>query len=142
MSHVTNIDLEIRDLASLRAACKRLGWEFVEEQKTYRWYGRFVGDHPLPADTTVGELGHCDHAIKVPGAWYEVGVVRRGDAYVLRWDFWPSGGLNEPMGGQTGRVIKQAYGVEHSRRMLVEKGYRVLGETRLPNGSIKLRVGV
>ena len=139
ISHITSLELEIKDLASLQAACKRLGWEFAEGQDTYSWYGTFVGDEPLPADTTVEELGHCEHAIKVPGCEYEIGVVRKANRWILRWDYWSSGGLQAVL-GSNGGIIKQAYGIEHSRRVLVKQGYRVIGEQRLADGSVRLRV--
>lgn len=136
---MTDMDLVIKDLDSLKAACKRLGWEFMQGQTEYRWFGEFVGDRPLPADTTVEELGHCDHAIGVPGAKYEIGVVKKSGRWLLRWDFWRSGGLQKIMGANGG-VLKQAYGLEHSRRTLTKQGYRVTGETKLADGSIRLRV--
>lgn len=100
MSHVATIDVEIRSLEDLRAACKRLGLEFVEGQETYRWYGRHVGDYPLPKGFEISDLGKCKHAIRIPlsteGAdlAYEIGVAARrdgGNGYVLLWDFFNSG---------------------------------------------------
>ncbi len=36
MSHVSKIELEIKDLEALKAACQRLGVKFREGQKTRR----------------------------------------------------------------------------------------------------------
>ena len=44
MSHVAIIEAEITSLADLKTAAERIGCELVEGQKTYRWYGRHVGD--------------------------------------------------------------------------------------------------
>jgi hypothetical protein len=40
MSHVTTINIEIRDLEALQAACAELGASFIENQTTYKWYGQ------------------------------------------------------------------------------------------------------
>lgn len=100
MSHVATINVEIKSLDDLEAACRSLGLELVRDQKTYRWYGRSVGDYPLPAGFAAEELGTCEHAIRVPlsvvGAdrCYEIGVVKRRDGrpgYTLLWDFFDGG---------------------------------------------------
>lgn len=124
MSHVAKIELEINDLDTLKAVCERLCIEFVPDQKHYRWYGEHVGDYALPEGFTVDDLGRCDHAIRVPGASYEVGVVRRGGKYVLLWDFYSTGGLERKLGKGAGQ-LKQAYAVERVRREARLKGYQV-----------------
>lgn len=124
MSHIARIEMQINDLETLKAACARLGLEFVAEQKTYAWYGKHVGDYPLPEGFSVSDMGKCDHAIRVPGAKYEVGVVERNQKYVLLWDFWEDGGLEPALGKNAGR-LKQAYGVEKATREARLKGYRV-----------------
>lgn len=45
MSHVvTGKTLISADgIPELEAACRRLGYEFLEGQKTYQWYGRWWG---------------------------------------------------------------------------------------------------
>ena len=78
MSHIAKIELEINDLESLKAACEALGFNFMANQTTYRWFGRWVGDTPLPEGVSIEELGKCTHAIHVPAAVFEVGVVQKG----------------------------------------------------------------
>ena len=102
MSHVAKIELEINDLETLKAACKDLGFEFLCDQPTYRWYGQWVGDYPLPQGFTQDDLGKCTHAIRVPGATYEIGVVKRGSKYLLLWDFYGAGGLQQHLGSNGG----------------------------------------
>ena len=63
MSHIAKIELEINDPENLKLACERLGLQFIENQKTYKWYGSWVGDSPLPDGITLSDLGKCDHAI-------------------------------------------------------------------------------
>ncbi len=123
MSHVTQIELKVKDLEALKAACKRLGLEFVENQTTYRWYGRFVGDYPLPEGLKQEDLGKCTHAIKVPGASYEIGVVNRHNgSHELLWDFWHQGGLERVL-GKGGGKLKQAYALEAAKTAARRAGY-------------------
>lgn len=145
MSHVAQIDLEIRDLEALEAAARSLGLELVRGRTAYRWYGRHVGDYPLPAGFTKDDLGRCDHAIRIPGddRAYEIGVVRRRDGrpgYVLLWDCWQGGyGLEERVGAGAAR-LKQAYALEAAKRAAWRAGHRVLGEIRKADGTIVLRI--
>lgn len=124
MSHVARIEMEIRDLDTLKAACEQLGLEFVAGQQSYRWYGQHVGDYPVPEGFSVEDLGRCDHAIRAPGATYEIGVVHRKVRYHLLWDFYRQGGLERTLGKGAGR-LKQAYSVERVRREARLKGYQV-----------------
>lgn len=141
MSHIAKIEIEIKDLEALKAACARIGCTYVEGQRTYKWYGVSIGDYPLPSGYTAHDLGHCDHAIRVPGAAYEIGVVRRRDGkpgYHLLWDFWAEGGLQQQLGTNGGRLI-QAYGIEATRRIARGQGYHVT-ETTQEDGSVVLRL--
>ena len=108
MSHVTTIDLEIKDLIDLTAGCKRIGCE-VEEQKTFTsYYGQNA----------------CDCVIRVPGAKYQVGVIREGTKYRLSWDDWSSGGLEKVLGKNMSK-LKQAYAAEATKRAARRAGYQV-----------------
>jgi hypothetical protein len=122
--HVSTLKLEVRSLEALKAACQRLGLEFVEGQPSYVWFGHWVGDSPLPEGFTQGDLGHCDHAIRVPGASYEIGVVFREGAYHLLWDSWGQGGLEAALGKECNR-LRQAYGVAAAILEAQRQGYSV-----------------
>jgi hypothetical protein len=112
MSHVAEATVQVDDLGLLKAAIARLGWTFVEGQTTYKWYGRWVGDYPLPEGVSKDDLGKCEHAVKLPGVNYEIGVVRDAKGgYRLRYDFWDRA-LHDAVGGPTGPKIAQAYGAE------------------------------
>jgi len=139
MSHIAKIELEIKDIQSLREACKRLGFEFVPDQKTYKWYGTWVGDSPMPEGISKEQLGKCDHSIKVPGAQYEIGIVKRNGKYLLLWDSWQYGGLEAKI-GKDGGLLKQAYAIESIRKMARLKNYR-LREITTGQG-IRLTLGV
>jgi len=124
VSHVAKIEMEIRDLDTLKCACEQLGFQFMTDQRFYRWYGESVGDYPVPEGFTAADMGKCDHAIRVPGASYEVGVVQRNGKYLLLWDFYRQGGLERVLGKGACR-LKQAYSVERVRREAKLKGYHV-----------------
>jgi hypothetical protein len=101
MSHVTVIKVEIKNLEALQQAAEAIGLEFRKNQKNYNWYGRSVGDYPLPAGFTTEDLGKCDHALGIPNnpSAYEIGVVERDGKYLLVWDFWNGGfGLQDVVG--------------------------------------------
>ena len=125
MSHVARIEIEISDLDTLKAACQSMGLEFVPEQKTFAWYGRHIGDYPLPEGFTLEEMGHCDHAIRVRDAQYEIGIVQKGRKYILLWDFWQGGGLETILGKGAGK-LKQAYALERVKKEARKKNYRYI----------------
>lgn len=139
MSHVSTIATEVNDLAALKEACSAQGWEFREGQTSYRWFGRFVGDTPLPAGARVEDLGRCDHAIRVPGATYEVGIrARSAGGYDLLWDYFAPGGLVGKLGGQGAPVLKRAYAEAKAKRELARRGYRQTRRELCADGTVRL----
>jgi hypothetical protein len=138
MSHITKIDIEVTDLTALKSACRRLGFTFAEGQKTYRWYGRIVGDARLPEGLSIEDLGRCDHVIGVPGAEYEIGVKAEKGGYRLLWDSYERGGLEQKVGKGAG-LLKQAYGIEKAKIEARRKGYSVY-ESRKADGSVTLKI--
>lgn len=140
MSHVANVEIEVKDLDALIKACKQLGLEFVQDQKTYKWYGRFLNDwHSKEAAANQGfdpkTFGHCEHAIRVPpghpayrqGA-YEVGVVKRQDGkpgYTLIYDVYGQSDSLEKAIGNRAAKIKQEYAAQVATRQAQKQGFRV-----------------
>lgn len=145
MSHVATVNLEVKDLDALEAACKRLGLELRRGQQTYKWFGAHVGDYPLPEGFQEEDLGKCDHAIAIAAGpkseiAYEIGVVRRRDGkpgYTLLWDFWQGGNGLQAKVGQDCNRLRQAYSIEVARKHAQRQGYRVQ-ESLQPGGAIKL----
>ena len=135
MSHIAKIELVIKSLEDLKKACHKLGLKFCEDQKSYKWYGEWIGDEPLPKGVKEEDLGKCDHMIHVPGASYQIGVVKIGNNYQLLWDFWKAGGLEKVLGKNAGK-LKQSYAIERIRRKSKLQRFRIAkNENRNPNGS-------
>jgi hypothetical protein len=109
MSHISKIELEVKDLTVLGQACSRLGLELIKGRKQFKWYGKDAS---------------CDHVIKVPGADYEIGVVKEKHRYELNCDFYDSR-IEQVIGRQGGR-LKQAYAVVKTKIEAARKGYSVL----------------
>jgi hypothetical protein len=123
MSHISKIELEVKDLQVLKQACRRLGLEFMKNKKNFNWFGK---------------EGHCDHAIKIPGANYEVGVVKKGGCFELLCDYFDRN--IEMKIGSKGGLLNQAYAVEKAKTEARRKGYSVI-EKKTQTG-IRLHVRI
>ena len=139
MSHMVEIACKIKDLAALRAACDEMGFTFKENQRTYTWFGQWVGDSAMPEGMTTADLGKCEHAIGVPGCKYEIGVRKHEGAYTLTYDWWNSGGLKSRLGTNAGPLV-QSYAKHKTVGELRRKGYRLAGTRTLKNGAIELEM--
>jgi hypothetical protein len=145
MSHVQDIDCRIYDLTALEAAVAELGGTLVHNQTRYGWYGRHVGDYPLPAGFTHHDLGKCDHAIKLPNCTYEIGITPRRDlapgdkpAYTLLYDFYGPGRMLKQAFGDKLDTLTMRYAVCKTERELKLKRKKFT-RTTLPNGHIRLQ---
>lgn len=147
MSHVATVEVEIKNLDWLEKACRKIGLEFVRGQDTYRWFGKHVGDYPLPEGFTKNELGHCEHAIRLPvtagphaKTAYEIGIVKSRDGkpgWSMLWDFFGGGmGLRDAVGDNCSKLV-QAYTTVAARETAIRQGMRVT-EQQLADGSIRL----
>lgn len=139
MSHVATIEIEVKDLDDLEQAARRLGMQLCRGQTTYKWWGRHMGDYPLPAGFAAEDLGKCEHALKHPDAAYEVGVARRRDGrpgFTLLWDFIDSRLVD--VVGKDGCNLKREYAVVAAMRQAKSNGFQVQ-ELRQPDGSVRLR---
>ena len=121
MSHISKIELEVRDLGILSQACRRLGLTLIRGQQTFKWYG---------------EESQCDHAIRVPGANYEIGVANTNGLYELNCDFYDHN-LGKVI-GKGGGLLKQAYAVEKTKVEARRKGYSIV--ERQTEAGIRLHV--
>jgi hypothetical protein len=145
MSHVATIELEVKDIDALAEACPAIGGEFMRDQKSYRWWGsdhpdRIDGDAP-PEGFTVADLGHCEHAIRLKGQRYEIGVAKRRDGrpgYVLLFDDL-YGELATHVGPNCNR-LKQEYALSVAKRQARKQGFSVVGVQTLANGTKQLKL--
>ena len=143
MSHVVTVDVEVKSLEALKKMCANLGWQFQEGQKTYAWYGRWVGDYKAE-DSAIKQgfkeedLGTCDHAITIPGCKYEVGLKYLDNKYVVVWDFWEKD-LKQAMGGQKAEKFCQEYGLAAVQVEAESQGYNYTTK-KLDNGSYEVEV--
>ena len=124
MSHISKIELQVNDLGTLKQACSRLGLELIRGQKTFKWYG---------------QDGKCDHAIKVPGANYEIGVLKAGNAFELNCDYYDP--IIGKAIGKNGGLLKQAYAVERTKSEARRKGYTVIEKTTESGVRLQVRMG-
>jgi hypothetical protein len=116
MSHIAKIELEVTDLECLSKACDHLGLDLMREQTTFKW---FKGDC------------QCQHAIKVPDAIYEIGLVKNQNHYELQTDFFDNG-IEAAIGPNGGR-LKQRYAVEKTLTAAKTRGFRII-EKKTDNG--------
>jgi hypothetical protein len=123
MSHISKIELEVKDLGIFGQACSRLGLRLIRGRKTFRWYG---------------QEAPCDHVVRVPGADYEIGVIHKNGSYELNCDFYDKN-LEKAL-GKTGGLLKQAYAAEKAGIEARKKGYSVM-ERKTETG-IRLHVRV
>lgn len=128
MSHVVEIQMEVRDLEALAVAATALGCVLNLNQKRFdKW----------------GAQGDCLHAIAVVGneKAYEIGVVANSDGepgYNLHWDQFNGGyGLVDKVGVDA-CLLMQEYTVEVSRKELLAQGCSVEVE-RTEDGRAILR---
>lgn len=120
MSHVAIVEVEIKDLNALERACANLGLKLNLGKKTYKWYGRSVGDYPLPTGFAAKDLGKCEHAISIPGnnRAYEIGVCKARDgknSHILMWDFWSGGYGMQKKAGNDCEALVHEYAKEVAR---------------------------
>jgi hypothetical protein len=146
MSHVSCINVDVKDLDALNEVAKELGLELVRNQSNYKWYGTFVNDyHGNDAAYKHGlkpeMYGKCEHALRIPGdsAAYEIGVVKTKNGYKLVWDFYGTqGGKLRKRIGEKGEKLLQGYAKEVAVKALAKKGFKVQKIEKVVNGAMKI----
>lgn len=143
MSKVVAVKMLIQDLTALERACTRLGLELVRGQQTYRWYGDRGQKEGVPEGFQRAELGHCEHAIRIPNnpTAYEIGVVTRRDGqagYTLLWDSWNKGyGMTDYV-GEGCETLSQMYTMEVALDQFAQLNHYMIEEQQTENGDIIL----
>lgn len=147
MSHVATIDLIIKNMDALKRTCEDLGLTLKENQKTYRWFGKWVQDyHAEDAAYKNGidpkDYGRCEHAVEVPGSNYDIGIIKnpKGDGYVTVFDFYGSGqAIHQKLGGPGLDKFRQHYAASATELEMANAGYYTEREW-LPDGSLNVYV--
>ncbi len=122
MSHFTDVDIQVRDLDALQAACQELDLGF-EANAQARGYA---------SNSTPG-----DFVIKLKGP-YDIAVNRQPDGtFTLTADLW-RGHVEREVGPGFGR-LKQFYGVHLATREAQRRGLHVRRQS-LPDGRIRLQL--
>jgi hypothetical protein len=142
MSHVVSMTFPIDDLDCLDKACEKLGLELKRDQKTFKWYGRWVNDYnagnaAYRQGIDTKDYGKCAHAIGVKGnsKAYEIGLVPRTDGkpgYQMAYDFFSGGfGLMEKVGKDASKLC-QEYSVQQNLKRgsyLQQQGFAMTQQT-------------
>lgn len=153
MSHITQIDLRIRDLDALEEACEKLGLELQRDKRTFAWWGRFENDSRQYGEMTPEKMGTCEHAIKIKGtlphngsdsscAW-EIGVTRAddGDGFRLHYDQFAGGHGLTAIVEHDSNALRREYAAAVSTKKSIEKlsrlGWRAVRE-ELPGKQIRI----
>ena len=92
-------------------------------------------------------LGKCNHAIKVPGCHYEIGLVKaqQDQKYLVVYDWYATGGLHKVMGSPNDSLedaknpLLAAYTVEALKMSAEQQGY-AWSEKCLGNGEYEVEV--
>lgn len=133
MSHIQLIEPEREyNIPSLMEMSRLANWEMAKS-KTFQWYGRWVGDTPLPKELTLVDLKEVDYEIKVPKAQYSIGVKIKDGKVHLLYDFWKGGfGLEQALGGSSCGKLKQHYNMAEAL-LAAKKQRRRVREVESPH---------
>jgi hypothetical protein len=126
-SHVTKVDVQFKSLDAIRAAAEALGMDLLQKD-TYRWWGRAVGDYPLPEGFSASDLGKCDYALGVRGSAdaFEAGLVLKNGAYHMLYDFYGMRGQKLIKAiGQDASKFKAEYALAAARQRAEQLGWMV-----------------
>ena len=155
MSHIETVKGEYKDLSILEATLLSYshpiyGKIIKKNKKTYKWYGKHVGDYPLPPGIKKEDLGKCDYCYGFEDeSLYEIGVIERNNTYIPLYDFWSldnspntQGGPLQTVLGDKGSHLIQDYTVNVIKSVCTEEGYVILSQSMDREGNITLEVEV
>jgi len=142
MSHVATVEIEVEDIDVLEEVCKENGWSLNRNQKTFKWYGKWVND--FHGDTAAYKhgidpknYGKCEHAINVKKGAYEIGVVKNAKGkHVLIWDTWDQN--VEKSCGKNCHSLYESYSMKVATKKLKSKGYMLQSTKKNKQGEQEL----
>jgi hypothetical protein len=135
MSHVTAGLGIIKDIDCLeRSVAKFPQLEFLRDKTSYEWNGEFYDDwgesnEQLTArarGVDPSQYGKCDHAIRMKGCQYEIGVTKRedGQGWSLVWDVWRGQKLSATI-GKDGEKLMTEYNLEFCQQFALQNGFAI-----------------
>jgi len=122
-------------VAALAAAAQALGGT-LEQADKIRWFGRHVGDWPIPEGFTVSDIGKCKYKISFPGVSYDVGVIphpQDPSKLCIYYDFYGPGRQLQRIVGKGAEKLMQQYGLHAALAWAKSKGKQA-SVMQLPNG--------
>ena len=132
MSHVASVNCFVTELADARAAALACGFTFMENQRSYKWYGRFMNDSNLAPGHDPKTFGQCQHALRLKdhtSSDYEIGLVPRVDGqpgWELLYDNFASYGRRlEEKAGASLVTLKNEILAAATIRTMQRQGFRV-----------------
>ena len=152
MSHVTSVDLKIKELDTLEETlAERFPRLELRRNKThFNWYNRWMNDYhgPLAAVSNgydPATFGQAEHTIGIKGdsKSYEIGLVKSksGEGWDLLYDTYD--GKIEPIAGKELSTLKREYAAtcatKRARATLGKRGFTIARED-LIGGGIRLRL--
>ena len=121
MSHVVKMRLLVSDLEALDDVFTGLGCTLVRGQTTHAFWNR--------------KQSPCEHAVKVPGTSYEIGLVKSGGGWTLAYDAYD--GVIESVCGRKLQTVNEGYVRRVAHKSLARRGFR-FREERLGDGRLQL----
>jgi len=148
LSHVTDVKLRITNLDALAEAADKCGLVLMRDQKTYTWYGHFVGDSASYGNIPIEDFGKSAHALRLKDhkrGDYEIGLhtAKDGEGFQVVFDSWGPGQKLAAAVGLKANTLRREYAAAVASRKATEtlarKGWRVVRED-LPGNQIRLRL--
>ena len=127
MSHLTQVELKVKDLDALEEAARECGMELDREADSFLWYQGKGKCHAVLRDASGKE-----------GA-YEIGLVRQPDgSYITRFDTYGPGAWIRTKAGEKLEILEQEYSVavavNRANMTLARHGWRVQRQ-QIPNST-------
>lgn len=142
MSHVVKMKVKVMNLEIMEKVCERMGGTFKRNQRSYKWFNRWVDDYSAEdaayrQGVKPEDYGKCLHAISFKDCQYEVGLIasQDGDGYELIYDVWDKS-LAVKMGVEA-KAFEAAYAIEGFIYAANESAYDVI-ETVNEQGEVVL----
>lgn len=134
MSHLVSSTVIITDLDILKKTVASFGGlTWMEGQTQFKWYyqarAHLADSYVKEQNRQESQFGACEHAIRIKGSDYEIGVVKRkdGEGYSLVFD--PIDGTMTNKVGPACEKLIAAYSEEMIREWAAKNGFMLEQDT-------------